>query len=94
MTGHVIKSKGSLVERNDKFISGGHLLLAHIKKEPIVGKGISSNKIVGIVSPAPSQGGAILKTNHHMTALGGELLNKINFGTSKSNKRDNIKFIF
>jgi hypothetical protein len=59
-------------------------------------RGSGSNQIVGVHSPAPEN-----KTLQHdkktrdSTFHGGELLDKIKFGSANSkNKRENIKFLF
>jgi hypothetical protein len=76
--------------RSQNMLIGGAvpLLLNKIIKRPeIAGGSIGSNRIVGIISPAP--------VVHSMPNVGGELLNKISFGKNvKHNHRDNIKFLF
>ena len=59
-------------------------------------QGSGSNQIIGVHSPAPKN-----KTLQHdkktrdLAFHGGELLDKIKFGSANSkNKRENIKFLF
>ena len=57
-------------------------------------KGSGSNQIVGVHSPAP-QNKTLPKTSKDLVFHGGELLNKIKFGSANTkNKRENIKFLF
>ena len=60
------------------------ILLNSVKKQPEKGGELSSNKIVGIVSPPPPS--AVLK--------GGQLLKHINFGHAHKKDSERIKFIF
>ena len=57
-------------------------------------QGLGSNQIIGVHSPAP-QNKTLPKTSKDLVFHGGELLNKIKFGsTNPKNKRENIKFLF
>ena len=75
--------------RSQNMLVGGAVpvLLNKIVKRPEIGGSVGSNRIVGVISPAP--------VVHSMPNVGGELLNKISFGKNvKHNHRDNIKFLF
>ena len=76
--------------RSQNMLVGGAvpvLLNKIIKRPEIAGGSVGSNRIVGVISPAP--------VVHSMPNVGGELLNKISFGKNvKHNHRDNIKFLF
>ena len=59
-------------------------------------EGSGSNQIKGLHSPAPANKTlAHDKKSKDLVFQGGELLNKIKFGSKNSNnKRENIKFLF
>ena len=60
------------------------VLLNAVEKKPEMGGGVSSNKIVGIITP--KEPSAVLD--------GGRLLKHINFGHAPKKENDRIKFIF
>ena len=59
-------------------------------------QGSGSSQIVGVHSPAPKNKTLQRdKKSHDLVFHGGELLDKIKFGSANSkNKRENIKFLF
>ena len=59
-------------------------------------QGSGSNQIVGVHSPAPKNKTLQRdKKSRDLVFHGGELLDKIKFGSANSkNKRENIKFLF
>jgi hypothetical protein len=96
-----LTSKNGYVRINRGCVGGAvPLLLNAVQKHPIVdGRGFSGERIVGANRPV----GIITASNPPplpaprstlvSTRMGGELLDKINFGGSLK-KRENIRFIF
>jgi hypothetical protein len=78
------------------------LLRASVIKDPetakvLGGKGIGSNKIVGIYSPAPSRSQISAETAKPTPTVfqGGDLLKNLQFAKKKGASEDqNIKFLF
>lgn len=119
MVMHHVHGQGVLTKHRhingQTIISGGAvaLLLNRINKVPIhkkeTGKGLSSNQIVGIISPAPKEEGSgfrkhtISVSNEPVVHTQGTLLDSLSFNRGKakksgsgigSKKSDNIKFVF
>ena len=88
MPSHNIPMKGQLVNMRGQRVGGAvALLLDATQKKPLHGGEISSNKIVGIITPQPARS----------TMEGGELLKHIHFGShpnKHNNNNERIKFIF
>ena len=78
-------------------IVGGYVpLLRNTRQVEVEGKGIQSNRIVGIVSKPPSKKALSVESAEIKPTVfqGGELLHKISRPQSKKTQRENIKFIF
>ena len=57
-------------------------------------EGKGANQIVGVHSPAPTNKTLNDNKSKSLVFHGGELLDKIKFGSGKAEKRENIKFLF
>ena len=56
-------------------------------------EGKGANQIVGVHSPAPTNKTLNDNKSKSLVFHGGELLDKIKFGSGKAEKRENIKFL-
>ena len=82
-----ISSKGRYVRIHRRRVGGSvPVLLSKVETKAEYGGELSSNKIVGIITPKPMQA----------AIEGGKLLSHIHFGSAhkKHNQNDRIKFIF
>ena len=80
-----IQTKNGHIKMHGKRTGGAVLLLNQEVKTPIRGGEVSnSNKFVGIITPQPAKSAIV----------GGEVLKNINFGSSKKQDGERIKFIF
>ena len=68
-----------------------------LRKNPsntVTTEGKGANQIVGVHSPAPTNKTLAESKSKGLVFHGGELLDKIKFGSGKVEKRENIKFLF
>ena len=68
-----------------------------LRKNPsntVTTEGKGANQIVGVHSPAPTNKTLNGNKSKSLVFHGGELLDKIKFGSGKAEKRENIKFLF
>ena len=85
------------VPLNNKSVLLGGAIAPLLKTESPSMEGKGANKITALHAPTPENATLNKKKSFkegEPHILGGELLDKIKFGTGKGNKRENIKFIF
>ena len=88
--------KNVAINRKQVHLVGGSVTLLRNKIiKDIEGGSLSANKIIGIISPAPSNERVLSGGDIPIRRRGGDLLNHISFGKNvKNNNRDNVRFLF